>query len=56
MVDSIDYGNRKAKPPGGGFVAHLAVFLNHMSGDNFSAVLQVDGIGKYASGNGQGKA
>jgi hypothetical protein len=28
--NSIDDGKRKAKPPGGSFVTHLAVFRNHV--------------------------
>jgi hypothetical protein len=53
--DSINDGERKAKPPGGSLVTHLAVFLNHMRGGDFSAVFQINRIGEYNPGKGQGK-
>ena len=56
MHDSVDNGNGKTEPSRGGFVTDLAVFLNDVCGSDFSAVLQVDRIGKCAPGNGQGQA
>jgi hypothetical protein len=48
----IDDGKWKAESSGGSIVAHLPVFLDHVSGGDFSSALQVNRIGKYTPGNG----
>jgi len=47
----VDNGKRETEPPGGRFVTDLAAFLRDMRGANFSAALQINGIGKHTSGS-----
>jgi hypothetical protein len=56
MDDSIDDGDGKAEPAGGGFITDLAVFGGDMRSNDFSAVFQVNGIGGQTAGNARGQA
>lgn len=52
MHDPVDDGYGKTETAGRSLVTHLAVFLNHVRGRDFSAALQIDRIGKNTPGNG----